>query len=159
MLVARLKPERVQPYNHSLLGAMSHSRKDPTIRQGQQLVSSLVSTPDQELAAFRAQRAADPRLDLELVTKARDILDAVAFALRSDRPEDWRKIEQAWEAVHDIARASDRIDALFFGGVVLLLLAGIAVALNATTSPSDPTAYTSSLRSSSSHGRTCICTA
>ena len=82
---------------------MSCSRQDPTIRKGALLLSALVLTPDAALEAYRAKRVADPELDLALLEKARDILDGLAFALRSGRRSDWRHVERAWETMRKIA--------------------------------------------------------
>jgi len=82
---------------------MSDPRSDPIIRKGSLLLSALVLTPDSALEAFRTRRAADPELDLELLEKARAILDAVGFAVCSRERGNWQRIEQAWAILRKIA--------------------------------------------------------
>lgn len=80
------------------------SRQDPTIRKGALLLSSLVLSPDNALERYRDQRAGDPQLDLSHLRRARDILDAIGFAVVSTEPQRWKRIEQAWQSLRDDAR-------------------------------------------------------
>lgn len=75
------------------------SRKDAVIRRAALLLSGLVLSPDNALERYRDKRAGDPRLDVEHLRRARDILDAVGFAIAAGEPERWSAVEQAWESL------------------------------------------------------------
>ena len=80
------------------------SRQDPRIRNGALLLSALVLSPDSALERYRDQRAGDPKLAVEKLQRARDVLDAVAFAIAAGEPARWSHIEEAWALVRDDAR-------------------------------------------------------
>jgi hypothetical protein len=73
------------------------------IREGALLLSSLVLSPDGALERYRAQRSGDPKLDLEHLRHARELLDAVAFAITAGEAGRWSRIEQAWRAAREDA--------------------------------------------------------
>lgn len=76
---------------------MSDSRKDAGIRKGSLLLSTLVLTPDSALDAYRDKRIADPKITVEQLKRAREALDAIAFAIRSKNGANWRRLDEAWE--------------------------------------------------------------
>jgi hypothetical protein len=80
------------------------SRQDPRIRNGALLLSALVLSPDSALERYRDQRAGDRQLDVEQLRRARDVLDAVAFAIAGAEPARWTHVEQAWTALRGDAR-------------------------------------------------------
>ncbi|MEQ9319470.1 MAG: hypothetical protein RIF41_09950 [Polyangiaceae bacterium] len=90
---------------------MTDDRNDPAIRKGALLLSSLVLTPREGLEAYRDRRVANKDVDLELLEKARAVLDAVGFILRSESAADWRKLERAHEALRGVPAPSDADDA------------------------------------------------
>ena len=90
---------------------MTDDRNDPAIRKGALLLSSLVLTPREGLEAYRDRRVANKDVDLELLEKARAVLDAVGFILRSESAADWRKLERAHEALRGVKAPSDADDA------------------------------------------------
>jgi hypothetical protein len=85
------------------------SRQDPRIRKGALLLSALVLSPDSALERYRDQRAGDRKLDIEQLRRARDVLDAVAFAIAASEPARWTHVEQAWAALRDDARRLPRL--------------------------------------------------
>jgi hypothetical protein len=84
------------------------SRQDPRIRHGALLLSSLVLSPDSALERYREQRAGDRGLDVEQLRRARDVLDAIGFAISADEPERWTRLEQAWRLLRDDAHRLPR---------------------------------------------------
>ncbi|MBI4702264.1 MAG: hypothetical protein HY744_14145 [Deltaproteobacteria bacterium] len=80
------------------------SRSHPLVRQSALLCSALVLSPDGALERYRAQRCGDRALDLDHLRRARDILDAVGFAVATGDPGRWRRLEQAWRALGDDPR-------------------------------------------------------
>jgi len=81
---------------------MGDDRQDPLRRKGALLLSSLVLTPDEGLPAFAKRRVARAAVEPQQLERARAVLDAVTFVLRSERREDWRKLEQAWEILRRV---------------------------------------------------------
>ena len=75
---------------------MTDPRSHPTVRGWSLLLSSLTLTPDAGLEAYRARRAGDPALDLEQLTRARGILDAVAQAIASKDRARWQRLDRAF---------------------------------------------------------------
>ena len=86
---------------------MTDDRNDPAIRKGALLLSSLVLTPREGLEAYRDRRVANKQVDLESLAKARAVLDAVGFVLRSESAADWRKVEQAYEVLRGVKAPSE----------------------------------------------------
>lgn len=80
------------------------ARQDPNLREGALLLSSLVLTPDSALERYRAHRSGDPHIPVEQLHHARELLDAVAFAIRSGEAARWSRIVQAWRLLRDDAR-------------------------------------------------------
>jgi hypothetical protein len=72
-------------------------RTHPRVRKWSLVLSSLSLTPDAGLEVFRDRRAADPRLPVERLRKARAILDAAAQAVESAEAGRWSRLEQAYE--------------------------------------------------------------
>ena len=68
-------------------------RNDPVIRKGALLLSSLVLTPDEGLAAYGDRRVGNEDVDPEQLKQAREILDAVGFVLQSGGKDDWQKLQ------------------------------------------------------------------
>ncbi len=93
-------------YAGTVSGPTVKSRRDPAIRQGSLLLSSLVLTHDEHLPRFAAERAADPELDPARLKRARDLLDVVIEALGSETDEPWARVDAAWGALFEPARAS-----------------------------------------------------
>jgi hypothetical protein len=76
---------------------MSHSRDDARVRLAARLVAALLATPDAGLERFRDRRLGDMRLQAEDLRAARDVLDAVGFALAGTDRKNWQRLRQAWE--------------------------------------------------------------
>jgi hypothetical protein len=122
-------------------------RNDETVRQGALLLSALVLTPDSALAAFRDRRTADPELDVELLTQARAILDALGICLRTRRAENWQRVKRAWEILRHVAPGEERVvpattDAASRGCATMISARPASAATRAALSaPIDSTAF------------------
>jgi len=81
---------------------MTGDRDDPLVRKGALLLSSLVLTPDDALKGFRKRQTARPDVELEALKEARDLLDAIGFALRSTKHSDWQKLRDASQAMRGV---------------------------------------------------------
>jgi hypothetical protein len=80
------------------------SRSDDATRKAAVTLSALLLTPDDGLASFRNRRVADSEIDVGMLRRARDLLDAVSNALSSRDAQRWRRIEEAWRVLERDAR-------------------------------------------------------
>jgi len=59
----------------------------------------LLQTPDQELGQFASRAGLHGQPDAQDLVRARELLEAVAAALESNRSPDWNRIEEAWKGM------------------------------------------------------------
>ncbi len=86
---------------------MTDRRDHPKARTWSLLLASLALTADDDLRAFRDRRAADPRLDLEKLRRARGLLDAVAQAIESADAGRWERLVRAFALVEEDAAIAE----------------------------------------------------
>lgn len=84
--------------------AMDESRSSPEVRKVVLVVSGLALTPDPALPAFRRGRGGDPELDIEHLRRARDIIDALGYAVVAADAERWDRIAEVWRRLEKDAR-------------------------------------------------------
>jgi len=79
---------------------MGADRKGGGILRLGRVISGLISTPDAELEAFRERRCPKTAaVSIEQLTRARDLLDAIAAAIDQCRATQWRRLDAAWRVV------------------------------------------------------------
>lgn len=83
---------------------MDDDRKDPLVRRGSLLLSALMLTPDKALDTYRKRRCGDATVELHDLKTARELLDAVAYAIAGNDPDNFRRIHDAWQIVRRIPR-------------------------------------------------------
>jgi hypothetical protein len=72
------------------------SRTDADTRKYAMLLSGLALTPDSALELFRDRRAANPKLDVARLKRARDLLDAIGAAITHGDEKRWERVDEAW---------------------------------------------------------------
>ncbi|MBI4952906.1 MAG: hypothetical protein HY908_12805, partial [Myxococcales bacterium] len=80
------------------------ARSDPEVRKAALLLSGLVTTGDDGLEEFRDRRAGDKALSVDVLKRARDILDAVGAAIAGTSGPSLASLERAWAALGEGAR-------------------------------------------------------